>query len=953
MIGKVTERSFYPALMEVIQSAGGTGVQEICYNSVPDIVFNLGSRNWILSVKIGDNNTIIKDAFLQYLRHKEESNISFGILLLLPESVRKVQPSSEEIKKTTLHGLNTTFIDAGTVKEEIRNQTFPRIIDFLKKEVLLRLEKKQHSYYSLHFVVSMLQEQVVQMMRDIKIDETDILKIITDQKLLMDIGHLKEKQAQSVSRFLASFILMSQILFLRLFYAANPNIFTDPITPVSHLSLRKAFRHILKINYKPIYKIDVLDAIPDKFLKDTFDLLWGLQIENVRHDLPGRIFHELMPADIRKMLAAFYTRPIAADILTKLAIKKSDETVFDPAGGSGTILISAYKRKFELHYKEGMSGNPHKRFCEEEIFGADIMPFAVHLISANLASMDVSTTIKRTQIVQGDSLKLTKGHYHGGLQTILFPNQAKAKDMIEEDFDVPLNEVDVILMNPPFTKVERGIRDYVDMSIFYNECGGEVGLWGHFIALSNYFLSDDGTFAGVIPINILRGRESSKIRDIFFNKWTPLYILKSTNNYGFSEWAEYRDVLLIAKKREPQKNTTVKVCFIKKDLTKLTADDVSNIECRINKNKKLRSTDLDIDIHKLSDLASKFQNLMWFCGGIDLSNRDKIITFLDKFSKSLKYFPEKYFSSGYRPYPKGVSKFLFLTRHSDDSRVEESFLRFSEENDLNVKSSSPMGTVYTIEKSALLPSLRTPVGLKKMDITYTHDFIFFKRPTEFDRIHDACGFKAKNYFNWNDFWNKTEDQLKNKKTKLAVVRRVNPFSPSSYMAAFFCSSEFSPSDTLNIIQDDDENRCKAVCVLLNSILFYSNFFLLKEESTGRYIDVRSYDLYLMKLFPNKEQIGDLVKIYDRFSKIEFPSLQEQFDTNFEERYKEYWQKDSGKFQTQLWNYLEDPIKPSTYRLEFDKAICKALNMSIQEKELVDLYNIFVQEMIIIRRLKRD
>lgn len=59
--GTVTERTYYDALMNVIRAAGGSGVQEVQYNSVPDIVFTLGNRTWLLSVKIGQDNRTLKD----------------------------------------------------------------------------------------------------------------------------------------------------------------------------------------------------------------------------------------------------------------------------------------------------------------------------------------------------------------------------------------------------------------------------------------------------------------------------------------------------------------------------------------------------------------------------------------------------------------------------------------------------------------------------------------------------------------------------------------------------------------------------------------------------------------------------------------------------------------------------------------------------------------------------
>ena len=41
LVEKVTERTFYPILIEVIKRYGGAGISEVSYNSEPDIVFEL------------------------------------------------------------------------------------------------------------------------------------------------------------------------------------------------------------------------------------------------------------------------------------------------------------------------------------------------------------------------------------------------------------------------------------------------------------------------------------------------------------------------------------------------------------------------------------------------------------------------------------------------------------------------------------------------------------------------------------------------------------------------------------------------------------------------------------------------------------------------------------------------------------------------------------------------
>src|SRR4029077_19954775 len=143
----------------------------------------------------------------------------------------------------------------------------------------------------------------------------------------------------------------------------------------------------------------------------------------------GRLFHALMPWGIRKLLAAFYTRPHAAELLARLTLHNFGAVTLDPACGSGTILTAAYRRKLELFRQQRKRGNPHRRFCEEEIYGSDIMPFAVHLTCANLAAMDVAETLDRTLVLQGDGLDVVSGkRYQGGVHQLgLYGKQLTAK----------------------------------------------------------------------------------------------------------------------------------------------------------------------------------------------------------------------------------------------------------------------------------------------------------------------------------------------------------------------------------------------------------------------------------------------------------------------------------------------------------------------------------------------
>jgi hypothetical protein len=945
--------------MDVIRSHGGGGVSEVKYNSQPDIQFELLDRDWLLSVKIGESVSILKNAFVQYQRHKDESGLDHGIILFLPDEVRDASLTEDALRQALDAAEVVGLIDAPQYKEEHRGLTFDTLLRRLVQEIGPRIKKRERQAYPLGLVISLLKEHVTELMEAVTLRDEELLRIITDAELLSGIsGKLDDEDTEAVGRFLASYIFLSQVLFLALLSDARPQLVEDIERPVDHHRLRRAFGKVVEINYRPIYEIDVLDTLTEEYLSDTYDLLAGLDIQQYRFDLPGRIFHALMPHAVRKMLAAFYTRPLAADLLAGLSIKRSGESVMDPACGSGTILVGAYRRKRHLHSDEGKAGNPHKRYCEEELYGADIMPFARQLASANLAAMDPGTTISRTQIMCGDSLRLTEGTHSGsGTQLDVFPALREAEDVYGDEYEVELSKVDTVLMNPPFTKIERGIRQYVDLSRFEGMVGGEVGLWGHFIALADEFLTDAGTCGAVLPVNLLRGRESTHVRDIVFREWTPKYVLKATLNYGFSEWAEYRDVLVVASKERPTGDPNVSFGLIKKDLTALTPSEVRSIENQMLSRESLRSDDLDIETFKLSELDEREPNLMWFCGVSAYEHRDEILSFLDPATSNLEACPDGYFSEGFRPVPRGVSKFLFLTRDLHPSRTQFAFLYFGDDDEQTdvVEGSTDLGTSYEVEKSALARSLRTGTGLERMNLTNRWDYIARQPYGRLDDVFSAVGTKKTARFKSRDFWTDVENRIERVATRLVVLHRVNPYSPNTNLVAFYSDEPIHPSNVLNVINEPSPDRGRALCAVLNSVVFLGQFFLSKEETTGRYINIRFYDLLGMDIYPSDDVVEPLVEVYEKYKEEVFPALREQLDQRFDARYDEFRQQRSEKADqlSLLDSVLDEPIEPDELRLNFDMDVCEALGSPVTEEDLSQVYECIVKEMLITQHLSKE
>jgi hypothetical protein len=247
--------------------------------------------------------------------------------------------------------------------------------------------------------------------------------------------------------------------------------------------------------------------------------------------------------------------------------------------------------------------------------------------------------------------------------------------------------------------------------------------------------------------------------------------------------------------------------------------------------------------------------------------------------------------------------------------------------------------------------LRTGIGINTFDITEKLDYIARTPYKEFETILKASGFKKPKHFNWVKYWSNVKLELNEVKTNVVTLHRINPYSPNTNLIAFFSKKPFSASNVLNIVREDDEEAAKAFCVLVNSVIFLAQFFLLKEETTGRYINIRFYDFYEMKIFPKKTEIKALASVFDDFANEQFPSLREQLDKDFDARYHAFW-LEIKKRQKTLFSTVSK-VSPSKIRLRFDIAICDALGISITEEELLDIYKVMVQEMIVTRGLTRD
>lgn len=352
----------------------------------------------------------------------------------------------------------------------------------------------------------------------------------------------------------AAFIIVSQILFYFILKQKNEKGQRKISRIQSTKQLQSLFDEIVVTkHYKVIYQARLVEMLPSKSvnnLNQIFKSLSFFQYEELKRDIIGKIFHGLIPFELRKLLAAYYTSNIAGDFLGYLVIKNAQSTILDPACGSGTLLVSAYKRIKELN-----ENLPHTQILQK-LFGFDVATFAAQLAGINLALQEPLEPIDKCHIGIMDIFKLDIGLQNDKLE-----------------FDVP--KFDVIIGNPPFTRGDRLDREYKDFleahlrknGIFVKYNKKYLGLYAYFLLDSLRLLKDQGTLAFILPFSIINSLTMKPVMQYLSDKFSFRYFITSDVQEAFSEQSAFKEVFLVAQKGKFH-NQKTKFVILKQKLSR-------------------------------------------------------------------------------------------------------------------------------------------------------------------------------------------------------------------------------------------------------------------------------------------------------------------------------------------------------------------------------------------------
>lgn len=352
------------------------------------------------------------------------------------------------------------------------------------------------------------------------------------------------------------------------------------------------------INYKPIFKlgVQVLNVFPtspdtEVTLAELKDQALDIVASGIylRHDLMGRVYHELLLKSMGGYYATYYTSIPSATLLCHVLVKTPNPSwnlketdsiekfkVIDPACGSGTLLSSTYSGIRDKFIIQSPSPSPseldllHTKLMEDIIYGFDVLDYATHLTLSTLAmhnprarftksriytlpngiGKDGTTYLGALDYLQGQATIETKGW--GGGDTAISMEEANAEAK-EEEIEEPEGELqtiplkpgsfDIVVMNPPFSRsakpnlkfgyapinVKTAMKKRLTKLVYDLGLQGinVAGLGAPFIVVGHKLLKKEGRIGIVIPRHILSGVSWSKIRDILWKYYEIEYIFSN------------------------------------------------------------------------------------------------------------------------------------------------------------------------------------------------------------------------------------------------------------------------------------------------------------------------------------------------------------------------------------------------------------------------------------------
>ncbi|MEM3830318.1 MAG: N-6 DNA methylase [Conexivisphaerales archaeon] len=460
---------------------------------------------------------------------------------------------------------------------------------------------------------------------------------------------------------------------------------------------------------------------------------------------------------------------------------------------------------------------------------------------------------------------------------------------------IPLEKADVIIMNPPFTRHQRIPAAYKEVLArrFSKEASyirGQMGYYGYFIILANRFLKDGGRLALVLPASVLNADGLLKVREFLTTNYHIEHIITTWQRAAFSENAQFREVLLIARKEASKPKDVCVVAELKvlpHDLSeaKKIAEKIIQVSNVRKHGIVYDDIDMQVSLFAMNEIKNSVNNLFRFLAFSDKKLIDVWQSIIGRCGKKLTNFA-KYLQSGplegialgqllkgggvgyfyiHRTLERMLKKedvWLLKRIHEDGIDAEHKLLHIS----------------VRIPWNAIRCALRRFSGFNTFDISTKMDYIIVNDFPEAKIFFESIGKKVdpNTLGRWNAYTNKHTGNL-------FLVNHADISASGTSILSYY-SSELALVPRSMWTMRVSDTFAKIFALWLNSSLNILQLLLLRRETRGAYLwfvasDIRKF------LVPDvdkmlEDEISNLLQTFYKYSNVQFPCVLEQLRGRF-------------------------------------------------------------------------
>ena len=425
------------------------------------------------------------------------------------------------------------------------------------------------------------------------------------------IAETDQEKDRAAALRIGCLVLFNALAFQDRLSAANEDVPTvNEALEYGIPGLRNAWREICdNIDYVPVFQLaaDILHVLgdgPDEVRMPVISPLVKAMVDTRRlegHDLSGRLFHTLLTD--AKFTGAYYTSVPAATLLTRLVFEDwpphvdwadhefpASLNVADLACGTGTLLMAVAAEVERRHTDAGgeNAAELHKAMVEQALHGYDVQLSAVHFAATSLAMLNPDIQFDRMNLyvmqlgAEGSKVSLGSLDFLGADQAaVQFALSAEETGVatrdaervsgggtrgVEEGVTATLPDLDLAIMNPPFTRSvggnllfgslplaeRRKLQKELSLRLKTRQASATAGLGAAFVAAASPKMRPgEGRLALVLPATVCTGPSWEQTRALIERDFALDVVITSHDptRWNFSDSTDLSEALLIATRR--------------------------------------------------------------------------------------------------------------------------------------------------------------------------------------------------------------------------------------------------------------------------------------------------------------------------------------------------------------------------------------------------------------------